>query len=60
MLPEGAAKLPAAPGVRELWGLLPARKAESSMDLDQQLVERCLAGEEHAWEDLVKVHTRRV
>jgi RNA polymerase sigma-70 factor (ECF subfamily) len=30
------------------------------MDLDQQIVERCLAGEEHAWEDLVKVHTRRV
>jgi RNA polymerase sigma-70 factor (ECF subfamily) len=30
------------------------------MDLDQQLVERCLAGEEYAWEDLVKAHTRRV
>ncbi len=30
------------------------------MDLDQQLVERCLAGEENAWEDLVKAHTRRV
>jgi RNA polymerase sigma-70 factor (ECF subfamily) len=30
------------------------------MDPDQQLVERCLAGEENAWEDLVKVHTRRV
>ena len=25
-----------------------------------QLVERCLGGEEAAWEDLVKVHTRRV
>ena len=30
------------------------------MDADLQLVERCLAGNEGAWEDLVKVHTRRV
>ncbi len=30
------------------------------LDADDQLVERCLAGEETAWEDLVKVHTRRV
>ena len=61
MLPEGSAgQNPVQPGVGELWGLFPARKALSSMDLDQQLVERCLAGEEHAWEDLVKVHTRRV
>ena len=30
------------------------------MDADNQLVERCLGGEETAWEDLVKVHTRRV
>ena len=27
---------------------------------DIQLIERCLGGEEAAWEDLVKVHTRRV
>lgn len=27
---------------------------------DHQLVERCLSGEETAWEDLVRVHTRRV
>lgn len=61
MLPEGSAgRNPVQAGLGELWGLLPARKALSSMDLDQQLVERCLAGEEHAWEDLVKVHTRRV
>lgn len=32
----------------------------SCLDLDAQLVARCLAGEETAWEDLVKVHTRRV
>jgi RNA polymerase sigma-70 factor (ECF subfamily) len=30
------------------------------LDLDAQIVARCLAGDETAWEDLVKVHTRRV
>ncbi len=30
------------------------------LDADTELVERCLAGEEAGWEDLVKVHTRRV
>jgi len=30
------------------------------LDADTQLVERCLGDEEAAWEDLVKVHTRRV
>lgn len=32
----------------------------SSLDQDLHLIERCLNGEEAAWEDLVKVHTRRV
>jgi RNA polymerase sigma-70 factor (ECF subfamily) len=32
----------------------------SYLDADTQLVERCLNGESAAWEDLVKVHTRRV
>jgi RNA polymerase sigma-70 factor, ECF subfamily len=32
----------------------------TSLDADTQLVERCLSGEEAAWEDLVKIHTRRV
>ncbi len=31
-----------------------------ALDADLQLVERCLSGESAAWEDLVKVHTRRV
>ena len=31
-----------------------------SLDADNLIVERCLAGEEAAWEDLVRVHTRRV
>jgi RNA polymerase sigma-70 factor (ECF subfamily) len=33
---------------------------EALLDADTQLIERCLGGEEAAWEDLVKVHTRRV
>jgi RNA polymerase sigma-70 factor (ECF subfamily) len=33
---------------------------EKSLDADTHLVERCLSGEEAAWEDLVRVHTRRV
>jgi len=32
----------------------------SYLDTDNQIVERCLTGETAAWEDLVKVHTRRV
>jgi RNA polymerase sigma-70 factor (ECF subfamily) len=35
-----------------------ARKA--SLDADNLIVERCMAGEETAWEDLVRIHTRRV
>jgi RNA polymerase sigma-70 factor (ECF subfamily) len=31
-----------------------------SLDADLNLVERCLSGNETAWEDLVKLHTRRV
>jgi RNA polymerase sigma-70 factor, ECF subfamily len=30
------------------------------LDQDLQLIERCLGGEQAAWEDLVKVHSRRV
>jgi len=30
------------------------------LDADAQLVDRCLGGDETAWEDLVKAHTRRV
>jgi RNA polymerase sigma-70 factor (ECF subfamily) len=35
-------------------------RRERFLDQDLQLIERCLSGEEAAWEDLVKVHTRRV
>jgi RNA polymerase sigma-70 factor (ECF subfamily) len=36
------------------------RTAVSDIELDAQLVERCLNGDEGAWEELVKAHTRRV
>ena len=40
------------------WPARPARK--TLLDADAQLVERCLRGDQTAWEDLVRVHTRRV
>ena len=57
------------PGVGTLvmpWGTCEARErrleqifsADSNADSD--LVERCLAGDESAWEDLVRLHTKRV
>ena len=33
---------------------------QSKLDADTQLVERCLAGENSAWEDLVRQHSGRV
>jgi RNA polymerase sigma-70 factor (ECF subfamily) len=39
------------------WG---SKNREGVLDQDLQLIERCLGGEESAWEDLVKLHTRRV
>src|ERR1039457_6399160 len=33
---------------------------KQSLDLDHSLVERCLSGDEAAWEGLVRTHTRRV
>ena len=44
----------------ELAVTLPASPDEQQLDADVQLVERCLGGQEAAWEDLVRVHTRRV
>ncbi len=38
---------------------IPARIGDR-LDADAQLVDRCLSGQDAAWEDLVKVHTRRV
>jgi RNA polymerase sigma-70 factor (ECF subfamily) len=33
---------------------------ESTLDSDSSLVSRCLRGDETAWEDLVRLHTRKV
>lgn len=33
---------------------------EKYLDADAKLVERCLGGDDAAWEELVKTHTRRV
>ena len=39
----------------------PARNLlEKSLDQDSSLVARCLSGDDTAWEELVRVHTRRV
>ncbi|MBL0159568.1 MAG: sigma-70 family RNA polymerase sigma factor [Bryobacterales bacterium] len=57
----GASVLPMTPGSglgtpNSAWG----RPTVSDLELDARLVERCLQGDESAWEDLVKTHTRRV
>jgi RNA polymerase sigma-70 factor (ECF subfamily) len=36
------------------------RTANSGLDVDNTLVARCLSGEDAAWEELVRQHTRRV
>ena len=41
-------------------GAMPWRNRGYFLDADLQLVGRCLAGDEAAWEDLVRVHSRRV
>jgi len=46
---------PAAGGIRGSRNLL-----ESTLDPDSSLVSRCLRGDEAAWEELVRVHTRKV
>lgn len=38
----------------------PAAAANANVDLDSTLVERCLSGDDTAWEGLVRTHTRRV
>lgn len=35
-------------------------RTSNGLDADAQLVERCLSGQDAAWEELVKLHTRRV
>lgn len=39
---------------------VPLKPVGRALDADTQIVERCLEGDDAAWEDLVKVYTRRV
>ena len=41
-------------------GLRVSSPAERVLDPDYQLVEQCMSGNEAAWEELVRLHTRRV
>ena len=51
----------AIPAAKWSWASpYPRARMSTSLDADAQLVERCLSGHEAAWEDLVKLHTRRV
>ena len=52
---SGIAARPAA-WTRALGG----RQAGAGLDAELELIERCLSGEDSAWEDLVRVYTRRV
>lgn len=42
------------------WGYAWPGTAGKALELDSTLVERCLSGDDTAWEALVRVHTRRV
>ncbi|HZL57542.1 MAG TPA: sigma-70 family RNA polymerase sigma factor [Bryobacteraceae bacterium] len=53
----------AAGTVSAIWGLPGAGwliTAKTNVDSDSTLVERCLSGDDAAWEQLVRLHTRRV
>ncbi len=50
----------ATTGSGNSWASARAAGASIILDSDSSLVERCLVGEQTAWEDLVKLHTRRV
>ncbi len=41
-------------------GMVAGSQTTERFDPDSGLIERCLRGEQAAWEDLVRVHTRRV
>src|ERR1700729_382152 len=46
-----------------IWGSSGAARPDqiaASLDLESTIVERCLRGDDAAWEELVRLHTRRV
>ncbi len=42
------------------WSRAAGTGTAQSLDIELQLVERCLSGEQGAWEDLVRTYTKRV
>jgi len=50
---SGAPFQPGTDSGRRIW-------IKQNLDIDHSLVERCLSGDETAWENLVRTHTRRV
>lgn len=62
--PNSIGLAPVAGGRVAVWtastGRIPVRTLDNALDADISLVERCLAGEDAAWEELVRTHTRRV
>lgn len=63
---DGSARHTIAPN-RSSWAAKQTTKSSAwagqrvnEQDFDSRLVERCLSGEETAWEELVRSHTRRV
>ena len=55
---SGAAPFPSTWPLPAIWTrVVPQRPC---LDADNQLVARCLSGDEAAWEEMVRVHTRRV
>src|SRR5580658_8535651 len=49
-----------AGAVWNVTGAVPSSTITGSLDSDYSIVERCLSGDAAAWEDLVRLHTRRV
>lgn len=47
-------------GASRNWGDAARAGADSRLDTEATLVERCLNGEQAAWEELVKLYTKRV
>jgi RNA polymerase sigma-70 factor, ECF subfamily len=50
----------AIPAAKWTWAPPASMVRTDSLDADSQLVDRCLSGQDAAWEELVKLHTRRV
>jgi len=60
LAPNGA-KRPGVENAHHVWGVRGGRDVvERALDSDYSLVSRCLSGDDTAWEQLVRLHTRPV